>query len=553
MLLKVPLNNAASEDYIIAYDGPGKFFNDNVYINNDKYLILIDGVILNRAELLSGTEYDWKSFIEYLYEKKGERFFSLLKGSYYGFVYSKKEHHCIVFTDHIGTKPIYYSKSSDCICISDDFMVLVNDLKAKGETLTLSEESAYLILTYGYLFEDKTIVNEIKRLHIGYYGKISDSGFNEQHFYSVDNNASTMSEDDAIEGIDVNFRKAIKQAFDKDLEYGFKHLVSLSGGLDSRMTSWVGHEMGYINQLNITFSQSNYLDETIPKEIASDLKHEWLFKALDNGTFLSTLDEITEISGGNVLYYGLASNNSLYKYLDFDSLGMLHTGQLGDVALSSFYSSSSAETKHTLGDGAYSTTLLDRLSDSVIKKEYSNEEVFKFYIRGFYGANQGLRPIQRYTETYSPFYDIDFMKFTLSIPVEMRYNHSIYKKWIIKKYNAATDYVWESIRAKITDRNIIIGGKAYYLNNLPNKILRKLGVAESHINTSQHMNPIDYWLSNSEQTRSFADNYFDINISRLDGYPELKADCESLWLRASGIEKTQILTLLSAVKILLHE
>ena len=102
-----------------------------------------------------------------------------------------------------------------------------------------------------------------------------------------------VDEDQIIEMLDIKFREAIRLQFEKDREYSYKHLVTLSGGLDSRMTSWVAHQMGYVDQLNLTFSQSDYLDETIAKKIAADLKHEWIFKALDNGTFLKDIDEIS--------------------------------------------------------------------------------------------------------------------------------------------------------------------------------------------------------------------------------------------------------------------
>lgn len=59
------------------------------------------------------------------------------------------------------------------------------------------------------------------------------------------------------------------------------------------------------------------------------MKHEWLFKALDNGLWLYNLDNVLEITGGNVLYYGQAHGMSLYKYLNFEDFGILHSGQLG--------------------------------------------------------------------------------------------------------------------------------------------------------------------------------------------------------------------------------
>jgi asparagine synthase (glutamine-hydrolysing) len=104
----------------------------------------------------------------------------------------------------------------------------------------------------------------------------------------------------------------------------------------------------------VTFSQSNYYDETIPKKIASDLKHEWIFKSLDNGNFLYDLDTINLLTGGNVLFSSAAHSYSLYKYINFENFGLLHTGQLGDVIISSFFSSSDYTGKANIGDGAYS-------------------------------------------------------------------------------------------------------------------------------------------------------------------------------------------------------
>lgn len=75
-----------------------------------------------------------------------------------------------------------------------------------------------------------------------------------------------------------SFKNAIKRAFEKDLEYGYKHLVALSGGLDSRMTAWVAHTMGYTNMLNYTFSQTDYLDEKVPKQITDKLKQSGCLK-----------------------------------------------------------------------------------------------------------------------------------------------------------------------------------------------------------------------------------------------------------------------------------
>ena len=53
-------------------------------------------------------------------------------------------------------------------------------------------------------------------------------------------------------------------------------MACLSGGLDSRMTVWVAHDLGYTHQLNMTFCQSNYLDFKIAQQIATDLRHDFM-------------------------------------------------------------------------------------------------------------------------------------------------------------------------------------------------------------------------------------------------------------------------------------
>lgn len=62
------------------------------------------------------------------------------------------------------------------------------------------------------------------------------------------------------------FSNTVRLEFEKDVEYGYKHIVTLSGGLDSCITALLAHKLGYVNQLNFTFSQSDYLDEKILKK-----------------------------------------------------------------------------------------------------------------------------------------------------------------------------------------------------------------------------------------------------------------------------------------------
>jgi asparagine synthase (glutamine-hydrolysing) len=551
--LKIVLGNKyynIDNCYNYNYIKKTKFEKDCVHIDDKEYFILIDGIILNKNSLIASNHTkEWAFCIKKLYKEKGDSFFEQLKGSYYGILFDKGRNKWIVFTDHIGSKPIYYYKNKENIYISNNYTDLVKSLKNDSIKLSLNENAAYLLLTYGYVFEDITILNDIKRLRIGYFGILTENRFTEKRFFKLNNEPIKITEAEAIEEIDRNFRNAIELAFNKDLEYGYKHLVGLSGGLDSRMTSWVAHDMGYTNQLNITFSQTGYLDETIAKKIAADLNHEWLFKALDNGTFLKAIEKINKITGGNVLYYASAQVFSFYRYLNFSNLGLLHTGQLGDVIMSSYSSLPSYKHEFSKLSGAFSKKLQNKIDVNIFREDYSNEELFKLNIRGFYGMNMGLIPLQGFSETYSPFYDIDFMIFSLSLPIDMRFNHRLYKKWLVSKYPKAAEYIWESKNAKITDRFMSLGNKDVALKNIPIKILQKIGMVKGVKDTTNSMVPLDYWYQSNSDIRIFQDEYFKMNIDRIKDKKELHKDCINNYHNGTGKEKNQVLTLLSVMNI----
>ena len=139
-----------------------------------------------------------------------------------------------------------------------------------------------------------------------------------------------MGMNEAIELIDQGFRKAVKRCFDKDTEYGYKyHLVDLSGGLDSRMTTWVAHDMGYRNIVNICYSQSTSLDCQYAKDVAHFLGNQFYVKYLDEASFVREVEEVTKKNFGMGYYAGITGGNQFLKFLNFRVLGLEHTGQLG--------------------------------------------------------------------------------------------------------------------------------------------------------------------------------------------------------------------------------
>lgn len=522
---------------------------DKIFEEDDHYVVLLDGMVLNKLSLMKKHDSEsWRNTVIALYEKNGDQFFNEMRGSFSGALFSKKEKKTIIFSDQIGSKFLYYTKVGNKFFLSS-MMDDVYSFRATNQYKNnLSVENAYLLLSYGYMIDNRTLCEDIKKVKPGCFLKVEREIIEEKQYFLLDNTPdTTLSESDWIERIDDEFQKAVAQQFDKDKEYGYKHLVALSAGLDSRMTCWVAHELGYTDQLNFTFSQSDYYDETVPKKIASDLKHEWIFMALDNGLWLYNLDDITRLTGGNVLYYGLSHAYSMYSKMNFDEYGMIHSGQLGDVVLGTWYENKEANTQFKWGDGAYSKKLLDRIS-GMPYSDYGNQELTKFYLRGFSGTNNGNIAEYAFTEAYSPFYNLDFLNMAFSIPVEYRYDHRIYKKWIIEKYPHAADYIWEKIGCKITRSFGIINieGNSHKIENLPNKAIKKY--FPNLIKTSvKGMNPLDYYMLYNTGLNEFlkSGTAFIGKISDI----ELKNDVLKLCESMKGVERIQAASLLSALKL----
>ena len=549
-----------------------KFMNDKVFVDSADLLIVIEGVVLNKKELINryAPGDGFECCIRNMYLASGETFFNQFRGSFSGVLYDKANEKWLIFTDHIGDKQVFYSEWQGCLLFGSEMRFMVETLKANNLPVTLNKTGAYLVLTHGFVIEDHTLVGEVKKLTAGHYLKYDSAGLNEIQYHRFTNQPrNEMTAEEAVEGIDRLFRQAVKLQFDKDLEYGYKHITTLSGGLDSRMTVWVAHEMGYNKQLNTNFSQSNYLDFTIAQQIATDLHHDFLFKALDHGEFIRDIDNVTALTYGNASFFGLAHGKSLYDIVDFEPYGIVHTGMIGDAIIGTFFRKNEYNPEVKIGQGAYSLELIDRLAGYRFKYEYENEEIFCLYTRAFTGANQGMVVFQEHTESVSPFCDVDFMEFCYSIPLNLRFNHKIYFDWILQKYPQAAEYIWEKKKAKIhTISNkepaymTLMGKKVpswsdeYFATWLKGAIMRKLGLRKRGEKTKTitvkekyHMNPVDYWYNENGNFRQIIEDYGQKHLQTISDR-ELSADVTRLFGNESVVDKLQVMSFLSVIEFI---
>ena len=541
-----------NEKYLIKRNTLNKFLDDKVFYEDNRYILITEGVILNSKELcMKNNQPNLTELIINYLDKGNIEFFSDFRGSFSGAFYLKDKDEWIIYTNQVGDKPIFYYIDNNRFIVGSQFNYITDALRESNIGITLNEEAVYYILTYAFMGDNTTYATEIERLRPGCYIKYSCEEVSIHQYHRFDHfkyDLIEWTEDEIIEMLDKKFNAAIKLEYNKDLEYNYKHLVDLSGGLDSRMNTWVAHYNNYKNVLNITYCQSNYLDEQIAKDIASYLKNEFIIKPLDDAIFLYDIEDIVRMNYGLALYSGITGGKRLLDCIDFDKFGVEHTGQLGDVIIGTFLKSQGEMRKIRI-DGNYSHRLIGKLNHKHLEY-YENKEQYMLYVRGFNGALSTHLIRQNYTEVVSPFLDVDFLEFCLSIPIKYRINHYIYKKWILKKYREAANFKWEKVNSKITDPNFIILFKKI-MKHCRLKINRLLGRKKQ--NLGETMNPFDYWYKNYPEIKEFMDEYLRSNINNCKISKELRSDMERLYEEGNTIEKTQVLTALAAIKIYFTE
>lgn len=523
-----------------------KFRDDKVFLEDEDLFICTEGIILNAKELRN--KYSVSSnftLLKYLYKNFGVNFPSELRGSFSGVIYDKKKDLWLIYTDQIGSKWVFYffDQETSTLIFGTELKMVVQLMRTLGYETRLCEEGAYFMLTFGYMLDDYTIVKSIKKLRPGSILKLEGDKLLEIEYYKLDNISYIKEKKKEIfSELDYRFRKAVSAEYDKDIEYGYNHIATLSGGLDTRMALFYAIKLGYKNILSITFSQSNYLDEQIAKRISSDWGCSFLFYSLDNGNYLKEIEMPVLANDGLVIYSGAAHQLSMISLISWERFGILHTGELGDAVMGTYLNAP----KHTNPIpflGGYSKKLGERIRPIVekITYKYENLELYKFYNRGFNGILNGYRVTEIFTEASSPFLHIDFLEYALKIDPSMRYKENIYIQWIIKACSECKKYPWERTGLLITAgefRKFIKRGIRY---------VRKKFFGPS---SRDSMNPFDYWYKTNDSLRDFINKYFVENIEILDGHSELKEDTRRLFEQGNFLEKTQVLTLLTAIKVL---
>lgn len=519
-----------------------KFPQDQIFLSYVDQVCFLDGYVYNKEEFLCPEGFgQWQESFACSLRKDPASHFRRLRGAFCGYFYDKETGQVTAYTDHVSNKALYYYVDGDRWIVSDCVFYMVQVMRANSVAYHWNRKAAQYMLSYGYMLDDSTLVEEIHRLLPGCFITIGNGCAALERYYTISNQEQPMSEEEAVAKVDSAFREAVRREFEKDREYGYQHLTDLSGGLDSRMVSWVAHDMGYVDQMNIAYSRSGYLDEKISRRIAYDLRHEYLFKPLDDIRWMYDVERIVRQNNGAALYSGITGGERLLRAINTDRFGIEHTGMIGDAVLSTFYQDRSLNYgKPQLGLHRYSERLAYDF-DEAITKDCQNQEMFAIYTRGIMGAQSSYMIRQHYVETASPFMDVDFLDTVFSVPFTFRSGHRLYLRWIKEKYPKASDYGWEKWGGAKPRESHVIWRKVRTTEKLAEQAVCSL----FHRKNRNSMNPVDAWYEGDMELQRYFVSYYESHIGNPVFDEAIRKDISVMFHQGTVTEKCMALTVLA--------
>ncbi|WP_300672577.1 asparagine synthase-related protein [Soonwooa sp.] len=520
---------------------------DNLYIDNAEILIIFEGVLLNRKQLIN--MYAAKSYaylIQELFKNKKDAFLSELEGEFRGMIWDKINQKIYAFTNATSTKQLFYYHKDGILLVDTGLQSIFKNLQQLGENPKIDIESMYQLLAFTNLIENKTPLENVKKIYDAHciIFDIQEQELFEKQYYNVESESFSGTYEQALKRNHEIFSEAVALEYQKDDALEKRHFALLSGGLDSRVALLYADKLGEKPQDAFCFSQSGYLDETISRKIAKDYQYNYIFKELDGGDYLKNIDRLMSFSEGMVLYTGSIHVDYAINQSKINNPGMIHSGQIGDGILGGFNSVPKLKKPDyykILVNPKFLSNVEESLKASIEK--YDREEVFLLRNIAFNRTVLGTKVWEQISHQTSPFMHKDFMNFALSLPENWKFKHRFYIDWIKKYSPESTQYTWERTLLKPNAKWKTYFGDQF-LKRAQNAVYNKLLNLEQKIS----MYPYQFYFNNNTSLQEVYQSYFADNVSRLDGFPDLKKDVETLFSEKDFFSKSSAINILAVFK-----
>lgn len=522
---------------------------DSFILNNEKFEMAIEGVVLNKTQLLKSFGMtDFPALFEKIYQEKNINVLKELDGEFRGYIWNKLEQTMFVFTNPTSTQRVFYTKQNGQIIIDSHLIRLSHSLKKNNISITPNIDNLYKLLTFGNMLENETPIENIFKILDGHYIEIDLKTQNivEQKYFDLEKiDYYKHSKEKAIQELDSIFSENIRLEYQKDNELNSSHFALLSGGLDSRIAMLYADKLGEKPKEAFCFSQSGYLDETISREIAQDYKIPYTFQSLDGGSYLKYIDQLTELSEGCGLFTAGIHIQYAFENLKNTDFKIVHSGSIGDGILGGFNT-----VPYRRKPGEFKIVVNHRFLPKVrtdfdkILAQYESEELFYLRNVAYNRTVLGAQVIQQYAYQTSPFMSKKILEFAISLPEKWKINQKLYLEWLNQCMPSAADYIWEKTGMR---------PNAQWKSTFGPKVKKRFSKIWNSKITKQtqqtSMYPYEFYYYNSKDIQDYYQAYFKENIWRLENYPELKKDVEFLFSQKDFHQKSQGINIIAIFKL----
>jgi asparagine synthase (glutamine-hydrolysing) len=252
----------------------------------NNFVITFNGEIYNYKELkqdllskgcIFHSETDTEVILN-AYKVYGENFVEHLSGMFAFALYDIPKNTVLLVRDQAGVKPLYYTQKDGILFFASEIEALYRSLPF---SFSLDYQGLYHFLSQNYIYDERTIYNEIKTLPSGCYLKIQNGTVTKKIYYKFEKQDRTVSFDKALSEFEQLFDTQVARTTRSDVPVG----IFLSGGIDSSLiASAVAKSAPDTTAFTMRFSESNYDESHLAKEIAHyfGLKHTIIEVPHDN-------------------------------------------------------------------------------------------------------------------------------------------------------------------------------------------------------------------------------------------------------------------------------
>lgn len=430
------------DEFFVCRNTRRQFLKDKLFYQNEKYAVILEGVLLNKRELLEKYAMDsYEKLVESLIEKDPQGFCREFRGMFSGAVYHKASKEWMIFSDQVGNRLVLYYVKDGKVIIGSQMNYIVDTMKANALERKPCRVGTEQFLNYGCFMDESTWVEDVKRILPGDAILVRDGELkiHTYHFFR-ETSSEEVSDEEAIARLDEAFCRAVRRGLEKDREYGYTDIVDISGGADSRMIAYTVNRLGSENAILAHYSQSGTNEMKLALEIARDLNMECYLNPLDDALFMKDAGKLVRMNSGTGEYCGITGGERMLHTLSGRNPGLEFTGLLGDIKEGAMIDvprecikAPTLEYRRFLVEPDKGRT---DFPISVLNRFRTNN-MFWLYTRGMLCGMSTFFIRQNYVEPYTPYGDVDFLDAIQSIPLERLTGDKIQIKWMVQKYPSA--------------------------------------------------------------------------------------------------------------------